>query len=141
MRQQNVKRRSRAAGAIVVPVHMAFQRIGLAAFISRSDEPDIPERFDAHADILALLAHRFISSYVKTRCASEPIRKMSALTDREAECVSWAAHGKTDDEIAVILDRSRSTIRFHMNNAADKLGTARRGQTIFRAMQLGYVEQ
>ena len=51
----------------------------------------------------------------------------------------WAAVGKTDREISLILARSHATVRFHIQNAGDKLDAVNRSQTIFKAAQLGYL--
>ncbi|MEX1109810.1 MAG: LuxR family transcriptional regulator [Dongiaceae bacterium] len=55
------------------------------------------------------------------------------LTEREIECLRWAAEGKTAQDIAVILDRSLATICLHLGNAARKLGAQNRAQAIARA--------
>ena len=61
------------------------------------------------------------------------------LSKRENECLRWAAVGKTDSEIALILSRSCATIRFHIHNAALKLNAVNRSQAVFKAGQLGYL--
>ena len=61
------------------------------------------------------------------------------LSKREIECLRWAAAGKTDSEIGMILSRSSATIRFHLHNAALKLDAVNRSQTVFKAGQLGYL--
>ncbi|WP_374283678.1 helix-turn-helix transcriptional regulator, partial [Novosphingobium sp.] len=61
------------------------------------------------------------------------------LTRREVQCLRWAAAGKTDSEIGIILDVSVSTVRFHLRNAAAKLGATGRAQSIQLAAGLGYV--
>lgn len=43
------------------------------------------------------------------------------LTPREIDCLSWAAKGKTRWETAHILKVSDSTVRFHLENARNKL--------------------
>ena len=55
------------------------------------------------------------------------------------ECLRWAAIGKTDLEISMIMSRSRATVRFHIHNAATKLNAVNRSQTVFKASQLGYI--
>ncbi len=66
-----------------------------------------------------------------------PVR--SSLSRHEVECLRWAAIGKTDVEIGMILSRSRATVRFHIHNAATKLDAVNRSQTLFKATQLGYI--
>lgn len=131
--------RALVASAIVVPVHLPFGQIGMAAFTLGDDVFDLASHFAAHADALTLLARRFIAGYVKATQTVMQTLSGGALTMREVECLRWAALGKTDHEIGIILDRSHSTVRFHMNNIAEKLGSGNRAQSIFRAMQLGYL--
>ena len=61
------------------------------------------------------------------------------LTRREVQCLRWAAAGKTDGEIGIILSLSVSTVRFHLRNAAAKLGATGRAQSIQIAAGLGFV--
>ena len=61
------------------------------------------------------------------------------LSKREVECLRWAAAGKTNDEIAIILGLKRTTIRFHIRTAAQKLNAVNRDQALFKAAQLGFL--
>lgn len=62
------------------------------------------------------------------------------LTNREQECLQWAANGKTNWEIGKILGISERTVRFHLVNTADKLNTSNRIHTVAQAIALGLVE-
>jgi DNA-binding CsgD family transcriptional regulator len=55
------------------------------------------------------------------------------LTERERECLSWAADGKTSNEIAQLLGLSEPTVNFHMNNAMRKLDVVSRQHGIGKA--------
>jgi LuxR family transcriptional activator of bioluminescence operon len=59
------------------------------------------------------------------------------LSDRENECLSLAAHGKTLDEIATIMSLSERTVRFHLGKVCEKLGATNRVHAIARASYLG----
>lgn len=48
------------------------------------------------------------------------------LTDREAEVAYWAAHGKTNPEIAVILSVSPHTVRTHLQKIFVKMSVETR---------------
>lgn len=63
------------------------------------------------------------SAYDSTRVVCE-------LTDREMECLTWAARGKTEEEIGMIIHRSHSTARFHLRSAIRKLGASNRSHAI-----------
>jgi DNA-binding CsgD family transcriptional regulator len=136
---QDFKARALVVSAIVVPVHLPLGQIGMAAYTLGDDIIDLASHFAAHADALTLLTRRFIAGYVKATQGVMQTLSDPELTQREAECLRWAARGKTDREIGIILDRSHSTIRFHMNNIAAKLASGNRAQSIFRGMQLGYL--
>lgn len=132
--------RAKVRAAIVAPVHLPFGQIGAASFLHPDGHvDDLSDPFAKHADVLALISRVFITSYVKV--TERPNYAMSAvvLTKREVACLRWAAAGKTNDEIAIILGLKRTTIRFHIRRAATKLGAVNRDQTLFRAAQLGFL--
>lgn len=62
------------------------------------------------------------------------------LTKREIECLNWAALGKTNEEIGIILGVSKRTIVFHLQNSAEKLGTSNRYHTVARAISMGLIK-
>jgi len=55
------------------------------------------------------------------------------LSDREVETLTWAARGKTSAEIAQILNLSKRTVDFHIDNAREKLGVATRIEAVIKA--------
>jgi len=57
------------------------------------------------------------------------------LSEREQETLKWAALGKTSDDIADILGVSKRTVDQHFENAARKLGTVNRVQTVVKAFR------
>lgn len=46
------------------------------------------------------------------------------LTERERDCLTWAAAGKTAAEIAALLPIAERTVTFHLTNARRKLGAS-----------------
>jgi DNA-binding CsgD family transcriptional regulator len=73
------------------------------------------------------------------RLDSERGLLVSDLTDREKECLYWAAEGKTSWETAKILQISKRTVVFHLQNASRKLNAANRQNAIARAVVLGLI--
>jgi DNA-binding response OmpR family regulator len=59
--------------------------------------------------------------------------KLIALNDREVEVLTWAARGKTSAEIGRILDLTKRTVDFHIDNARTKLGAATRTEAVIKA--------
>ncbi|MCG2839859.1 helix-turn-helix domain-containing protein [Sandaracinobacter sp. RS1-74] len=132
--------RSLFTAAIVVPVHLPFGQIGMAAFgVADRARRDLSAEFEANADQLMLLTHPFITSYTHVTRRRQWLPTDCQLTKREVECLRWAAVGKTDKEISIILSRSHATVRFHIQNAGAKLDAVNRSQTVFKAAQLGFI--
>jgi len=136
----NFEARARVKAAIVVPVHMPFGQIGACAYTSRDPEKsDLAAEFEAYGPILGLYGRVFVTSYVQTMGRLRDRALTQRLSRRETQCLRWAALGKTDDDISRILSLSRSTVRFHLTNAASKLDTINRAQTVVKATVLGYI--
>ena len=140
MSLDNFEKRALTKAAIVVPVHLPFGQIGAVCLVSRDPErTDLSAEYEQWADIFALLSHRFVAGYVKAHRTRRWLPCDCQLTKREVECLRWASIGKTDKEISLILSRSHATVRFHIQNAGEKLNAVNRSQTIFKAAQLGYL--
>ncbi|API59192.1 helix-turn-helix transcriptional regulator [Tardibacter chloracetimidivorans] len=136
----NFDTRAMTRAAIVVPVHLPFGQIGAVSFNPLDPEQtDLSEAFELVSDALGLYARTFIASYVHVMGSIQALPPQSRLSKREVECLRWAAIGKTDMEISMIMSRSRATVRFHIHNASLKLNAVNRSQTVFKAAQLGYI--
>ena len=126
--------------AILIPIHLPFAQIS-ANSIHPVDETknDLSEEFDYYSDFFAILLRRYISGYVAAIRKTRRIPSALVLSKREVECLQWAAIGKTDKEIALIMSLSHATIRYHIHRAGEKLYSVNRAQTIFKAGQLGFL--
>lgn len=136
----NFEQRALTRAAIVVPVHLPFGQIGAVSFnpLDRT-QLDLEEAFRTMGDAFGVYARTFIASYVHAMGSAQALPSGSRLSKREVECLRWAAIGKTDLEISMIMARSRATVRFHIHNASMKLNAVNRSQTVFKAAQLGYI--
>jgi len=125
------------AAAIVAPIHLPFGVLGAVVWGSAKPFEDLGAVFAASAEAMFALALKFISAHAEV--SSLRALPDGAPTAREVQCLRWAALGKTDFEIAHILEISVPTVRFHLKNAARKLGASSRSHAIYRATALGYV--
>ena len=80
-------------------------------------------------DILDMIIMARLSRVTRSETGTQPTN----LSDREIEALTWAARGKTSAEIARILNVSKRTVDFHIDNAREKLGTATRIQAVVKA--------
>lgn len=121
--------------AIVCPAHLPGGVIGAIVWGS-PDKFDIRPTFEREAASLHGLVLKFLAAY---NDLGQSERAPARLTRREIQCLKWAAAGKTDAEIAQIVEISTPTVRFHMRNAAEKLEVTGRSQAVHRAGVLGYI--
>ena len=126
--------------AILIPIHLPFGQISASSIHSLdAGKTDFSKEFELYADFFALLFRRFITGYVSAIRTTRRIPSDCVLSKREVECLRWAALGKTDSEVGMIISLSHATIRYHMHRAGEKLNSVNRAQTIFKAGQLGYL--
>jgi DNA-binding CsgD family transcriptional regulator len=104
-----------------VPVH--DPRGPIAAITFAADERR--ERFrrcvEQNRHVLQLMAMYF-HAHARRRVRPNRIIDGVALSPRELECLEWAAQGKSAWEIGRLLNISRRTAAFHLDNAKSKFG-------------------
>ena len=67
--------------------------------------------------------------------SAKPLEKLG-LTLRAAETLLWLAQGKTNSDIATILEITESTVKKHVQEIFEKLGVETRGAATFRALEV-----
>jgi len=136
----NLIREVGVRSGITVPVHQPGGRTGFVTWVSEDPIGQMQHWADRFASDLFLVAHAFlerIDAMVVIREGDVP--HDCPLTARERECLTWVACGKTDGEIAIIIDRSAETARFHVRNAVTKLDAASRSHAVAKAMRRGWL--
>jgi LuxR family quorum-sensing system transcriptional regulator CciR len=124
------------AGGLTVPVHLPLGRVGSMSWVARTEERPFEEVLARHSTSLRLAALLFLDLVAGQR-DDTPAAGDASLSEREVECLSWVALGKTDAEIATIIGRSIPTVRFHLENAMRKLHVHNRTQAAALAAQTG----
>jgi DNA-binding CsgD family transcriptional regulator len=126
--------------AIAVPVHLPFGEIAVAKLVSTDPaKADLSYEFARFGKLFADLSRRFIASYATAMRDNPYLPHEAVLSPREVECLRWAAFGKTDKEVGLILGASHATVRYHITRICKKLDATNRAQAVFRAGQLGYL--
>jgi LuxR family transcriptional regulator, quorum-sensing system regulator BjaR1 len=90
---------------------------------------------DDGSKVLPLVTCFALGRLLRLRASRENAAEVG-LTPRERECLAWAANGKTQWEISVILGVSESTAEKHLLHARVKLGAATRAQAIAEALRM-----
>ena len=93
-------------------------------------------------DLLHAITARFDREQKRTPAEFNPDFSSAAplealgLTSREAEVLLWVAQGKSNIEISSILGAAENTIKKHLQNIFEKLGTDNRNAASLRALEV-----
>jgi DNA-binding CsgD family transcriptional regulator len=126
-------------GGVTVPVHMPLSRVGAVGWLAIRRQVDLDSVIDLHGHQLRLAAHLFMDHVYRERPEIAGALPLETLSERELECLTWVALGKTDSEIGELIGRSSSTARFHVDSAVEKLGVNNRTRAAAVASQLGMI--
>lgn len=121
---------------ISFPLRGPHGEFGVFSFITDDPNQDNIERHSAH---LSLIVNHVLDTAL--RISYRKIRKQFVpLSNRELECLFWAAEGKTSAEIAIILNFAECTANFHLKSAIGKLGASNRTHAIIIACMAGLIQ-
>jgi LuxR family quorum-sensing system transcriptional regulator CciR len=137
-KQRRVLLEGREAGlldGVSIPLHGPR---GEAYVVSLAAERDGIAQAAEHAT-LHLLAVQFLLSYSRARRVNAAQAVPIHITDRERECLTWTARGKSAWTIGKILDVSEHTVNFHLKRGMAKLGATNRMQAVVSALRLGLI--
>jgi DNA-binding CsgD family transcriptional regulator len=138
------------SGGVTVPVTHAG-KTGYVSWCARRRER-LERDYDAGLSSIHLISHTFMRQLDRIHAKrTERVRAEGdsgqnkgvarVLTPRESECLTWAARGKTSEEIAQILHRSTETIEFHLSNAMLKLHARNRAHAVAIACLRGLIAE
>lgn len=106
---------------VTIPIRGGFGRFGAFTLAADEDTPSLDKRIANGADMLQLVG-MYYHVHVEAKLRPEPTAApLDFLSQRERECLAWAARGKTMDETAEILHLKPRTVLFHIENARRKL--------------------
>lgn len=125
-------------GGIAIPVHLRAGRTGYVSWCSRSRNGLERDR-QATLSSIFFISHTFIRHAEWLSSADDGSGNVGRLTARERECLTWAARGKSEEEIAMIIQRSRDTVHFHLRNAVMKLDAGNRTHAVAIACTRGLI--
>lgn len=131
------KLRNIAAHGVIDP---DGQRASYFSF-SRLDEP-LSERMEMKLRmVVPHLHHARCEIAWKALRETAGVHQPSQLSPRELEVLRWVLRGKTNVQIASVLERSPETIKNQVRSILTKLNADNRAQAVTRAMELGIVER
>ena len=124
----------------LVPSGRALEAIGAGASgaLSRDAAPEaIAAAVHALREGLAVFDRGFVSDIAPPAPA---LGQKDQLTAREREVLGHLAEGLSNKQIAVQLEISEHTAKFHVNSILQKMGAQKRVEAVVRAARLGIID-
>jgi LuxR family quorum-sensing system transcriptional regulator CciR len=112
-----------------VPAHVPGEAHGSCSFATAAGD-QFAEQHLALLQLVGAYAFEAARRMRRMRIAPVPVQ----LTDRQRECVMWAARGKSDWEIARILGISEETVGEHLRHARERYGVGKRTLVAIHAL-------
>lgn len=122
------------ADGYTVPRHLPGEVTASCSFVT-SPGGGLPESMLLVAELIGTMA---IAS-ARRIAGWAPQAARPKLTDRQRDCVLWAARGKTDWEISRILGISHDTVITHLKEARDRYDARKRASLILCALFDGLI--
>jgi LuxR family quorum-sensing system transcriptional regulator CciR len=114
-------RREGIGDGFTVPAHVPGEAHGSCSFACATGEAFSGE----HLPLLQLVG-AFAFEAARRMRTNRAFPAPARLTDRQRECVVWAARGKSDWEIGRILGISHETVIEHLRHARERYGVGKR---------------
>jgi two-component system, NarL family, response regulator NreC len=86
------------------------------------------------------ISKEIVERYLRRSSDEETDDDYSILTSREREVLQLVAEGKTNKEIAVLLDRSVKTVDAHRTHIMSKMSVKNSAELVLRASRMGLLE-
>jgi len=109
--------------------------------LASSEKRDSFDTIELHRDLLTAFSNHLYICF-RRLCEhqdNQPVKNY-VLSDKERDILSWAARGKTDYEIGIILGISNHTVDWHMRNIFKKLEANHRVLAIVKAISYGLIQ-
>jgi len=119
---------------VTMPVHGPGGELGILSFARESKRAPTQiavKHARMTAQLVALYAHEAVRRISNIATETRPAVQLS---DRERECLRWAADGKTSWEISKLFNISERTVNFHFDNTVAKLNAGNRQHAIAKAI-------
>ena len=90
-------------------------------------------------DLITAYCHHFYVAYKRLHKKQSAVPQNIVLTEKEREVLTWAASGKTDEEIGEILSMSKHTVNLHFRHIFEKIGANNRILAVVKALTVGII--
>ncbi len=81
----------------------------------------------------------YVPGWAESLLSVRPVQRGDTLTSRERQVLELMAEGRSNKEIAALLDISGHTAKFHVGAVLDKLGAQTRAEAVVLAARRGWL--
>lgn len=120
--------------SIAIPLRGSAKQLAVLGFAT-TERRNVS---DCDLDMVSAYGNHFYAAY-KRLYQGDGRKNIVLLTPKEREVLSWVAAGKTDAEIATILNLSRNTVDAHMRKVFKKLNANSRVLASVKAISMGLI--
>ena len=121
---------------VSVPIHGAGGKVSVISFAASKAGTDSSAK-KCYLEVLASQFHIAFSDLSNNDLMTGDV---VLISDRERDCLSWTAEGKSSWDIGTILNISENTVNFHIKNAMRKLRTSSRTVAVIKALRQGIID-
>ncbi|MGH6616433.1 LuxR family transcriptional regulator [Sphingomonas sp.] len=118
-------------GGCTIPAHVPGEVTGSCSFATATGQT-LPPGNLALAQLVGGFAFEGARRIWRVRTPGRNERPR--LTDRQRDCLIWAARGKSDWEISRILEISEETVAQHIKQACERYGVQKRTSLMIHAL-------
>ncbi len=125
---------------VTIPIHGFGGEFATVNIGTPLSDAEFCKSWSAHRHPIHLMAiHLHTTSARRHRPRAQPAERVS-LSERERECLTWMANGKTNWEISEILDLSEKTVDGYLENIKRKLDVYTKTQAVVKAIMQGLIK-
>ena len=127
---------------VTMPIHSPQTSLAMLSLASHTSLRKSDKQIDQVLPVLGLFSvylHETIKQLL-FRTDKQQALHIPELSNRERDCLLWAAEGKTSEETSDRMKISKNTVIFHLKNASAKLGTTNKIQAVVRAITYGLIQ-
>jgi DNA-binding NarL/FixJ family response regulator len=118
----------------------ALAASGVQGVLGRKADADMIAAAIAALTVGLLVYSPSVSTVLMSaRAVEAPVTARETLTARENEVLRLLAEGLANKQIALYLNISEHTVKFHVNAIMGKLGVQSRTEAVVRATRLGWI--
>lgn len=143
LRQIEMEERFGYRSGLVIPIHgpdTSFALLSAAAEGPKDQIRQFTAETIAKTQFAAVVFNQQVQSLPLPKTPPALDVPPPELSDRQLNCLTWCAAGKTNWEIGQMLGVSERTAKKHVESAMHKLAAKTRAQAVARALELGLIK-